>query len=83
MNNRCLLVLALFASPLLAETIDNCASLLGSIAVELRYARAQPPSTRTTFVCPKDTHSLIGASKSRILNALGPPDSSGPIRVVR
>lgn len=77
MNHRHLLFLALFSAPLLAETIDNCASQLGSIAVELRVARSRPASARTTFVCPKDTRALIGASKQRVLNALGPPDAVG------
>jgi hypothetical protein len=72
-----LLGLALIASPVIAETIDNCASLLGSISVELRYARNLPAERRTTFVCPKDTKALIGASKDRIRNSLGPPDATG------
>lgn len=57
------------------EPVDNCASLLGSISVELRYARTLGPSTRTTFLCPRDTSALLGASKQRILNSLGPPDA--------
>jgi len=57
------------------EPVDNCASLLGSISVELRYARTLSPSTRTTFLCPRDTSALLGASKQRILNSLGPPDA--------
>jgi hypothetical protein len=77
MNHRYFLLLVLLSAPIFAETVDNCASLLGSIAVEHRYARAQPASVRTTFVCPRDTHALIGASKQRLLNALGPPDVSG------
>ena len=60
----------------LAEPIDNCASLLGSISVELRVARALPPSTPTTFTCPRETNSLLGASQQRIVNALGTPDVS-------
>lgn len=79
MNHRFVLLLAFVASPLLAETIDNCASLLGSISVELRYARKLPASEKTTFICPREreTRPLVGASKQRILNALGPPDASG------
>jgi hypothetical protein len=72
-----LLALVPIASPVIAETIDNCASLLGSISVELRYARNLPSDRRTTFVCPKDTRALIGASKDRIRNSLGPPDATG------
>ena len=62
------------------EPVDNCASLLGSISVELRYARTLAPSIRTTFQCPRDTSALLGASKQRILNSLGPPDAqtTGP-----
>jgi hypothetical protein len=73
-----LLALLLPMSGLRAEPIDDCASLLGSIAVELRYAHALPPGTRTTFVCPRDAQALLGASKQRILRALGTPDAAGP-----
>lgn len=68
MLSACLAALAL-------EPVDNCASLLGSLSVELRYARTLAPSTRTTFVCPRDTSALLGANKQRILNSLGTPDS--------
>ena len=67
---------ALFSLTALAEPIDNCASLLGSISVELRVARSLPPSTPTTFTCPRDTGSLLGASQQRIVNTLGTPDLS-------
>lgn len=56
------------------EPVDNCASLLGSLSVELRYARNLSPSERGTFVCPRDTKALLGASRQRIVNSLGPPD---------
>ena len=56
------------------EPIDNCSSLLGSLSVELRYSRNLATSVRTTFVCPRDTRALLGASKQRIVNSLGPPD---------
>jgi hypothetical protein len=69
--------LALLVSPVVAEQIDNCASMLGSISVELRVARALPPFRQTTFTCPKDTNALLGASKQRILNSLGTPDAIG------
>lgn len=59
-----------------AEAIDNCASLLGSMSVELRYARTLPADTPTTFVCPKDLRAVHGASRQRIVNALGAPDLS-------
>jgi hypothetical protein len=59
------------------EPIDNCASLLGSLSVELRYARNLSSDVRTTFVCPRDTKALLGASKQRIVNSLGPPDVTG------
>lgn len=59
------------------EPVDSCSSLLGSLGVELRYAHRLSASERTTFVCPRDTAALVGASKQRVLNALGPPDASG------
>ena len=61
---------------MVAQGIDNCASLLGSIAVELRYAHALPTSSRTTFICPRDTSALIGSGRQRILDSLGPPDAT-------
>jgi hypothetical protein len=69
----CVLV-ALSASA--EEPIDNCATVLGSLAVELRYAHALPPGRHTSFVCPKRFQPLIGASRQRILRALGTPDLS-------
>ena len=60
------------------QPIDNCSSLLGSLSVELRYARNLSPSVRTTFVCPRDTRALLGAGKQRIVNSLGPPDVTTP-----
>ena len=77
MGMRGLLSLALLASAVSAEPVDNCASLLGSISVELRIARTLPASSRTTFTCPRDTSALLGASKQRILDSLGTPDASG------
>jgi len=58
------------------EPVDNCSSLLGSLSVELRYARKLSPDARTTFVCPRDTKALLGASKQRIVRSLGPPDAT-------
>jgi hypothetical protein len=78
MNKTLLLSLCLLTAAAAAEPIDNCASLLGSISVELRYARNLAPGVRTTFVCPRDTKSLLGASKQRILNSLGTPDFAEP-----
>jgi hypothetical protein len=57
-----------------AEPVDNCATMLGSLSVELRYARALPPGRSTTFACPRRFQPLIGASRERILHSLGPPD---------
>lgn len=73
------LVAGLLASPMAwsEEPVDSCSSLLGSLGVELRFAHRLSSSERTTFVCPRDTAVLIGASKQRVLNALGPPDASG------
>ena len=59
------------------EPVDSCSSLLGSLGVELRFAHRLQSSERTTFVCPRDTSALIGASRQRVLNALGSPDASG------
>ena len=61
-----------------AEPIDNCATVLGSLSVELRYARALPPGRKTTFSCPKRFTPLIGASRERVLRSLGPPDTTSP-----
>ena len=63
-----------------SEPVDHCATMLGSLSVELRYARALPPGRKTTFACPKRLQPLIGASRERILRALGPPDASSPER---
>jgi len=63
-----------------AEPVDNCATMLGSLSVELRYARALPPGKQTTFVCPKRFQPLVGASRERILRSLGTPDASSPDR---
>ena len=80
MNNRLCCLLVLLASPVVAEPVDNCATVLGSLAVELRIARALPMSRSTSFACPRErqTQALLGASKQRILNSLGPPDATGP-----
>ena len=74
-----ILLAGLLASPALRseEPVDSCSSLLGSLGVELRFAHRLSASERTTFVCPRETQALIGASKQRVLNALGPPDASG------
>ena len=74
---RFLLSLMLLASPAIAGTVDNCASVLGSLSVELRVARSLPPGKPTTFRCPEDTRPLLGASKQRIVNSLGAPDVTG------
>ena len=59
-----------------AGAADNCATLLGSLATELRIARAQAPGGRTSFTCPREREAAaaIGASRDRILRALGTPD---------
>lgn len=61
---------------LAVEPVDHCATMLGSLAVELRHARGLPPGQQTRFACPRRFHPLIGASRARILRALGPPDAS-------
>jgi outer membrane protein assembly factor BamE (lipoprotein component of BamABCDE complex) len=58
------------------EPVDSCSSLLGSLGVELRFAHRLRESERTTFVCPRETRALVGASRQRVLNALGSPDAS-------
>ena len=74
------LFFALLATSAVAEPVDNCATVLGSLVVELRIARALPESGHTSFVCPRErqTQALIGASKQRILKSLGPPDTTAP-----
>jgi hypothetical protein len=63
----------------LDEAVDNCASLLGSLSKELHFARALAPGQRTSFTCPREreTRPAIGASRERVLRALGTPDTSG------
>lgn len=74
------IVLALgICSAAAAAVVDHCATLLGSIGVELRHARQLPRGTRTTFTCPRDTRPLLQADRSRVLAALGPPDTAAPI----
>lgn len=75
---RILLAAMLAAATTLAaaEVVDDCASLLGSIGVELRFARQLPRDHRTTFTCPRDTRALVGASRERVLAALGSPDAT-------
>ena len=70
-------LLLVLASPLLSGPVDNCSSLLGSLSVELRIAHALPSNRRTTFTCPRRTEALLGASRQRVLNALGTPDATG------
>jgi hypothetical protein len=60
-----------------AEPVDNCATVLGSIAVELRIARNLPPGRKSSYQCPKAYRSygsLVGASRERIQRSLGTPD---------
>jgi len=59
-----------------AEPVDSCATMLGSLAVELRHARALPPGRRGTFACAKRYTPLLGASRERVLRSLGPPDAT-------
>ena len=66
------------AATAMADVVDSCASLLGSIGVELRYARRLPRDGHTTFICPRDTRALVGASRQRVLAALGTPDETAP-----
>jgi hypothetical protein len=59
------------------EPVDNCATVLGSLSVELRIARELPPGKRSTFFCAKRYTPLVGASRERVLRSLGPPDRNG------
>jgi hypothetical protein len=72
------LLAMLVAATAAADVVDNCASLLGSLGVEHRFARQLPRDGRTTFTCPRDTRALIGASRQRVLAALGSPDETAP-----
>ncbi len=72
-----LLCLLLFgAAGVAAQEVDNCATLLGSLSRELHIARALAPGQRSTFTCPREreARSAVGASRRRVLNALGTPD---------
>lgn len=67
----------LLASSASAQPVDNCASMLGSIGIELRHARNLAPGARTSFNCPRETAAMLGAERQRIFNALGTPDATG------
>jgi hypothetical protein len=67
-------LLLTFATGVVAEQVDNCATVLGSLSIELRFARELPPGKRTTFTCARRYTSIVGASRQRVLRALGPPD---------
>ena len=67
---------AAFASAFGDEPVDNCATVLGSLATELRIARALPPGRKTSYYCARRYTPLVGASRQRILRSLGPPDST-------
>jgi hypothetical protein len=70
-----LATLLVFATGALAgEPVDNCGTVLGSLSVELRLARALPPGQRTSYYCARRYNTLVGASRERVLRALGPPD---------
>ena len=56
------------------EPVDNCATVLGSIGVELRFARSAAPGKRSTYECAKRYTPLIGATRERVLRSLGTPD---------
>lgn len=62
-----------------AQEVDNCATLLGSLSRELHFARALAPGQRSSFTCPREREAkaAVGASRRRVLNALGTPDWSG------
>jgi hypothetical protein len=68
------MLLLTFATGVVAEEVDNCATVLGSLSIELRFARDLPPGRRTTFTCARRYTAIVGASRQRVLRALGPPD---------
>ena len=59
------------------EPVDNCATVLGSLSVELRIARDLPPGKRSSYFCAKRYTTLVGASRERVVRSLGPPDRTG------
>ena len=59
------------------EPVDDCTTVLGSLSVELHYARNLPAGRKTTYACAKRYGSLVGASRQRVLRALGTPDRNG------
>ena len=65
------------ASGALASSVDDCTTVLGSLGVELRHARGLPAGRKTTYACAKRYHSLVGATRERVLRALGTPDRNG------
>ncbi|CAN5206189.1 hypothetical protein BH11PSE14_BH11PSE14_15500 [soil metagenome] len=69
-------LLLLGTSAVAAQDVDNCATLLGSLSRELHIARALAPGQRSTFTCPREreARAAVGASRQRVLNALGTPD---------
>ena len=73
----CLLATATATATRAGEPVDNCATVLGSLSIELRLARELPPGKRGTFFCAKRYTPLIGASRERVLHSLGPPDATG------
>ena len=70
----CLLAAGLATIAVAADPIDNCATVLGSLSVELRIARDLPPGRRSTFFCAKRYTPLVGAERARVLRSLGTPD---------
>jgi hypothetical protein len=56
------------------RAVDNCATVLGSLSVELRIARELPPGSAAPTSAPKRYTPLVGASRERVLRALGTPD---------
>ena len=70
----CLLSAGLATIAVAAEPIDNCATVLGSLSVELRIARDLPPGRRSSYFCAKRYTTLVGAERARVLRSLGTPD---------
>jgi hypothetical protein len=70
---------AAFATGIADGVVDNCSTLLGSLATELRVARALPGGERTSFNCPREreARAAVGASRERVLLSLVTPDRTG------
>jgi hypothetical protein len=49
-------------------------TVLGSLAADLKQARAMPVGAKSSFSCPSRLEQLTGLPKSTVMTALGKPD---------